>query len=62
MTRGAGHGTCVGTLAEPRELIAPVRRTHMAAIRVTRRPLADANAALRDLHDGKVFGRTIAIP
>jgi len=56
------QGSYVGTLAELRELVALVKRTRTAAIPVTRRPLADANAALRELHDGKVVGRTILIP
>ena len=56
------QGSYVGTLAELRELIALVKRTRMAAIPVTRRPLVEANAALRDLHDGKVVGRIVLIP
>ena len=56
------QGSYVGTLAELRELVALVKRTRMAAIPVTRRPLAEANSAMRDLHDGKVVGRIILIP
>ena len=56
------QGSYVGTLAESRELVALVKRTGMAAIPVTRRPLSDANEALQDLHAGRVVGRTILIP
>ncbi len=56
------QGSYVGTLEELRELVALVRKTGMKPIPVTRKPLADANAALLDLHHGKVIGRTILIP
>jgi D-arabinose 1-dehydrogenase-like Zn-dependent alcohol dehydrogenase len=56
------QGSYVGTLAELRELIELVKRTKMAAIPVTRRPLAEANDALQDLHHGKIVGRTILVP
>jgi D-arabinose 1-dehydrogenase-like Zn-dependent alcohol dehydrogenase len=56
------QGSYVGTLTELRELIALVKRTKMTPIPVTRRPLAEANAAMKDLHDGMVVGRTILVP
>ena len=56
------QGSYVGTLDELRELVALVRRTKMAPIPVTRRPLEDADAALQDLHHGRVVGRTVLIP
>jgi D-arabinose 1-dehydrogenase-like Zn-dependent alcohol dehydrogenase len=56
------QGSYVGTLEELRELVALVRRTGMKPIPVTRRPMAQANAALKQLIDGQVVGRTILIP
>lgn len=38
------------------------RRTRMAPIPVTRRPLDEAQAAMEDLHHGRVVGRTVLIP
>ena len=56
------QGSYAGTLNELRELVALVKRTRMVATPVTRRPLAEVNAAMQDLHDGKVIGRTVLIP
>ncbi len=56
------EGSYVGTLAELRALVDLVKRTGMAAVPVTRRPLAEVNAAMRELHQGKVIGRTVLIP
>jgi D-arabinose 1-dehydrogenase-like Zn-dependent alcohol dehydrogenase len=56
------QGSYVGTLDELRELVDLVKRTRMAPIPVTRRPLAEANQALQDLNHGKVVGRVILIP
>ncbi len=56
------QGSYVGTLAELRELVALVQRTHMAPIPVTRRPLAEANDAMQELIAGRVVGRTVLIP
>jgi D-arabinose 1-dehydrogenase-like Zn-dependent alcohol dehydrogenase len=56
------QGSYVGTLQELRDLIALAKRTKMASIPVTRRPLAEANAALQDLHHGRVVGRTVLVP
>lgn len=56
------QGSYVGTLQELQELLALVRRTKMSPIPVTRRPLAEANAALQDLHHGRIVGRTVLVP
>ena len=56
------QGSYVGTLEELRELVALARARGMAPIPVTRRPLADAGAALDDLHHGRVVGRTVLVP
>ena len=56
------QGSYVGTVEELRELIALVRQGGLRPIPVTRRPMRDANAALQDLHHGKVVGRTILVP
>ncbi|MBU3738662.1 MAG: zinc-binding dehydrogenase [Rhodoferax sp.] len=56
------QGSYVGTLHELQELVALVKRTRMAPIPVTRRPLSDADAAMQDLHHGRVVGRTVLIP
>lgn len=56
------QGSYVGTLAQLRELVALARESGMAPIPVTRRPLADASAALDDLHHGRVVGRTVLVP
>jgi propanol-preferring alcohol dehydrogenase len=56
------QGSYVGTLQELQELVALVKRTRMSSIPVTRRPLAEANAALQDLHHGRIVGRTVLVP
>jgi D-arabinose 1-dehydrogenase-like Zn-dependent alcohol dehydrogenase len=56
------QGSYVGTLDELRELVELVRRTKMAPIPVTRRPLDEADAALQDLHHGRIVGRTVLVP
>ena len=56
------QGSYVGTLQELQELLALVRRTKMSPIPVTRRPLAEANAALQDLQHGRIVGRTVLVP
>ena len=56
------QGSYVGTLEQLRELVALARESGMAPIPVTRRPLADASAALDDLHHGRVVGRTVLVP
>ena len=56
------QGSYVGTLQELRELVDLVKRTKMASIPVTRRPLTEINAAMQELAQGKVIGRTVMIP
>ena len=56
------QGSYVGTLQEWRELVDLVKRTKMASIPVTRRPLTEINAAMQELAQGKVIGRTVMIP
>jgi len=56
------QGSYVGTLQELQELVSLARRTKMAPIPVTRRPLAQANAAMEDLHHGRIVGRTVLVP
>jgi propanol-preferring alcohol dehydrogenase len=56
------QGSYVGTLAELRELVDLVKRTKVASIPVTRRPLAEINAAMAELAGGRVIGRTVMIP
>jgi D-arabinose 1-dehydrogenase-like Zn-dependent alcohol dehydrogenase len=56
------QGSFVGTLEELRELIALVKRTHMPPIPIVRRPFSEANAALQDLHDGRIIGRAVLQP
>ena len=56
------QGSYVGTLDELRALVELAKRSKAAIIPVTRRPLSEANDALRDLRDGKVIGRTVLVP
>lgn len=56
------QGSYVGTLDELRELVALVRHSKMKPIPITRRPLAEVNGALQDLHAGRVIGRTVLVP
>ena len=56
------QGSYVGTLQELQELVNLVQRTGMQAIPVQTRPLAEANAAMQDLHHGRVVGRTVLVP
>jgi len=56
------QGSYVGTLQELKELVSLVGRTNMKAIPVNTRPLSEANAAMQDLHHGRVVGRTVLIP
>ncbi|MCP5157646.1 MAG: alcohol dehydrogenase catalytic domain-containing protein [Ectothiorhodospiraceae bacterium] len=56
------RGSYVGTLAEMHELMAVVRAGGVAPIPIERRPLAEANQALRDLQQGRVLGRLVLEP
>ena len=56
------EGSYVGTLSELRELADLARRGKLKPIAVKRRPLAEVNEALDDLHRGNVIGRTVLVP
>jgi propanol-preferring alcohol dehydrogenase len=56
------QGSYVGTLQELQELVNLVRTTQMKSIPVNTRPLEQANAALQDLHHGRIIGRTVLVP
>jgi alcohol dehydrogenase, propanol-preferring len=56
------QGSYVGNLRETAELLDLVRTKKIAAIPVTPMPLAKANQALNDLHQGKLVGRAILTP
>ncbi len=53
------EGTLTGTLAEARELLDLVREKKIAPIPTRERPLGEAQAALDDLREGRVVGRTV---
>jgi D-arabinose 1-dehydrogenase-like Zn-dependent alcohol dehydrogenase len=53
------EGTLTGTLAEARELLNLARSGKIAPIPTQDRPLKEAQAALDDLRDGHVVGRTV---
>lgn len=56
------RGSYVGNLAELQELVALAKAGKLKPVRVTRRPLEEASAALMDLKDGKVVGRVVLVP
>jgi alcohol dehydrogenase, propanol-preferring len=56
------QGSYVGSLTEIAELLDLVRRTGAPEVPVATRPLADVNAALNDLRDGRVIGRVVITP
>jgi alcohol dehydrogenase, propanol-preferring len=56
------QGSYVGNLRETAELLDLVRTRKITAIPVTPMPLAKANQALNDLHEGKLVGRAILTP
>jgi D-arabinose 1-dehydrogenase-like Zn-dependent alcohol dehydrogenase len=56
------EGSYIGSPQELRELIALIQATRMPVVPIDRRRLADANAALQDLRDGRVIGRVVMIP
>src|ERR1700710_1891391 len=55
-------GALCGTLRETKELLDLVRSKKIAPIPVTTMPLAKANQALTDLHEGKLVGRAVLTP
>ena len=61
--RGMGlRGSYVGSLPELKELVALAEKGTLRPIKVSRRNLAEASAALNDLKAGKVVGRTVLVP
>ncbi len=56
------RGSYVGNLAELRELVDLARDGRLKPVQVTRRPLDEADDALRQLKAGKVFGRVVLQP
>ena len=61
--RGMGlRGSYVGSLPELKELVALAQKGTLKPIKVTRRKLPEASAALSDLKAGKVVGRVVLVP
>jgi D-arabinose 1-dehydrogenase-like Zn-dependent alcohol dehydrogenase len=56
------RGSYVGNLRELQELVAFAKAGKLKPVRVTRRPLDEANAALMDLKAGQVVGRVVLVP
>ncbi len=56
------RGSYVGNLKELRELVALALAGKLKPVKVTRRPLDEANDALMSLKDGKVVGRVVLVP
>lgn len=56
------RGSYVGNLKELRELVALALAGKLKPVKVTRRPLEEANAALMSLKEGKVVGRVVLVP
>jgi D-arabinose 1-dehydrogenase-like Zn-dependent alcohol dehydrogenase len=56
------QGSYVGSLGEATELLALVKRAHIPAIPISRRPLDGADAALQDLRAGRLIGRAVLVP
>jgi len=61
--RGVGlRGSYVGSLPDLKELVGLAQKGILKPMRVTRRKLAEASAALSDLKSGKVVGRIVLVP
>ena len=56
------RGSYVGSLPELKELVGLAQRGTLKPIKVTRRKLQEASAALSDLKAGKVVGRIVLVP
>jgi D-arabinose 1-dehydrogenase-like Zn-dependent alcohol dehydrogenase len=56
------RGSYVGNLQELKELVALAKAGTLKPVKVTRRKLAEANAAVHDLKAGKVVGRVVLVP
>jgi propanol-preferring alcohol dehydrogenase len=61
--RGMGlRGSYVGSLPELKELVALAQQGTLKPMKVTRRKLEEASAALGELKAGKVVGRIVLVP
>ena len=61
--RGLGiRGCYVGSMSELKELVGLAQNGTLKPIKVTRRKLQEASAALADLKAGKVIGRIVLVP
>ena len=61
--RGMGiRGSYVGSLPELKELVGLAQKGTLKPIKVTRRKLQEASAALSDLKAGRVVGRIVLVP
>jgi D-arabinose 1-dehydrogenase-like Zn-dependent alcohol dehydrogenase len=56
------RGSYVGSLPELRELVELAKKGTLKPVKVTRRPLKEANDALMSLKAGKVVGRVVLVP
>ena len=56
------QGSFVGSLAEFRALMELVEKGAAGTVPLTERPLSDAEAALRELREGRIVGRAILTP
>jgi len=56
------RGSYVGTLQEMHEVMALARAGKVPSIPVAARPLAEANAVLNELRDGRILGRIVLKP
>ena len=56
------RGSYVGNLQDLKELVALAQKGTLKPIKVTRRKLSEANAAVHDLKAGKVVGRVVLVP
>lgn len=56
------RGSYVGNLQELKELVALAQKGTLKPVKITRRKLPEANAALMDLKAGKVVGRAVLVP
>lgn len=56
------RGSYVGSLNEMVELLALLQRKPVLKVPLVARPLSEINQTLRDLEDGKIRGRVVALP
>lgn len=56
------QGSYIGRLDELRELVTLLRERGLPPMPLSRRPLADAGAAIQALRDGRGVGRTVLVP